>query len=445
MNVRYLSVISLGKILGKSKKPRDILERVPADIDKRDRSLLTEIVYGVIRYRDYLDWIIRHFLKNPSNLSQHTINNLRTSIYQIKYMRIPEWAVVNEAVNTEKLLKGKPGLVNAVLRNFLRHKDNIVPSEDNKLEYISITTSHPKWLIKRWLNRFGYQETISLAEKNNEIPPFVIRLTRESERNFAFAKLKEKGLNLHKTNYSPDGLIVDNIKTFHELSELLKGFRYFVQDEASQLITYILNPKEGEWILDACAAPGGKTTHIAELTNDNINIIALEYEKKRIKKIYENIKRLGLKSIQVIHGDVLELDKILSSQFGKPILFDKILLDAPCSSLGVIRKNPDIKYKHTEAALLHFKNKQLKMINAVSKFLRKGGILVYSVCSTEKEEGEDVIKEFLQKNHNFCIIKGDFDFLSPFEVIDEEGNLFYRTFPHRHNMDGFFGVRLKRL
>lgn len=434
-SVRYLAVTALNKIFNKGIKPKEVLDELSFNLDKRDRAFLMEIVYGVLRYRDYLDWMLRDFLKRPSGLSTYTLNNLRSAVYQLKYMHVPEWAVVDESVNLERFNQGKRALVNAVLRNFLRHKDEIKdPSKDDPAEYISITTSHPRWLVKRWIKRFGFDEALKLAEANNRIPPVVLRAESAEKREEMLKKFAENDIEAYPTEFSTVGFF---LKKFPEaLNSELLTHNLFVQDEAAQLVTYILNPLPLERILDACAAPGGKTTHIAQMMKDSGEIIAVESENKRIKQLKENVLRLGLKSIKVIHGDVKSLD------IGQ---FDKILLDAPCSSIGVIRRNPDVKYRHSEKDLIRYKENQLSMLKIVSQFLKKDGIVVYSVCSTEIEEGEDVIKEFLHDNPDFSIIKGDYDFLRHFEVIDSDGHLFYRTFPHKHNMDGFFAARLKKV
>lgn len=436
-NTRQLALTALLKIFQKSAKPKEVLEELSVGLDKRDRAFLMEIVYGVLRYRDYLDWMLRDFLKKPSGLSPYTLNNLRSAVYQIKYMRVPEWAVVNEAVNLERFNKGRRSLVNGVLRNFMRVKNSIDPSLRIKdpVEYISITTSHPRWLINRWIKRFGYEGALELAEANNKIPPLVLRAKDEDYRRRILQIFTEKGLKAYPTNYSPVGIVLH--ESFSVVNSELETHNLFIQDEAAQLITYLLNPISGERILDACAAPGGKTTHIAQLMKDSGEIIAVESEEKRIKQLEENISRLGLKSIRIVYGDVKHLANIGN--------FDKILLDAPCSAIGVIRKNLDVKYKHQKKDLQRFKENQTSLLNAVSRFIKKDGIMVYSVCSTEPEEGEEVIKEFLQGNPDFSIIKGGYDFLKPFEVLDEDGHLFYRTFPHKHNMDGFFAASLKRI
>ncbi len=433
-SIRHLAILALCKVFNKGIKPKEALDELSGDLDKRDRAFIMEIVYGVMRYRDYIDYMLKDFLKKTSGLSPYTINNLRSAIYQLKYMRVPEWAVVDEAVNLERFSKGKRSLVNAVLRNFLRHKNEIKdPSKDNPVEYISITTSHPRWLAKRWIERFGFDEALRLAEANNRIPPIVLRAEDSKKRDEILREFARRGIEAHPTQFSPVGIVLEEFPSNLNLELLTHNL--FVQDEASQLVTYLLNPSHGERILDACAAPGGKTTHIAQMIQDSGEIIAVEYEDKRIRQLQENILRLGLSSVKVIQGDVKSLD------MGE---FDKILLDAPCSSIGVIRRNPDIKYRHTKKDILRYKEKQLEMIGAVSRFLKAGGIMVYSVCSMEPEEGEEVIRIFLQGNPDFSIIKGDHEFFKTFEVLDQEGHVFYRTFPHMHNMDGFFAARLKR-
>ncbi|MCL4490508.1 MAG: 16S rRNA (cytosine(967)-C(5))-methyltransferase RsmB [Nitrospirae bacterium] len=442
---RELAVIALNNILKKSKKPKEVLEDLSFDLDKRDRAFLMELVYGVLRHRDSLDWMLKDFLRNPSGLPADTLNNLRIAVYQITSMRVPEWAAVNEAVDVEKSYKGKAPLVNAVLRNFLRNRDKIAsPPEDNPVGCISITTSHPEWLVRRWVERFGTEEALSLAEKNNEVPPFTIRMGSGAERGEALLVLAEHGIKARPARYSPAGITIEDFHSFDGLSKILPS-GFMVQDEASQLMAYLLNPLPGERALDACAAPGGKTTHIAQLMKDGGEVVSVEIDGKKLEHLEQNISRLGLKSVRVIQCDVRNLDNSdYCRQVADRCFFDRILLDAPCSATGVIRRNPDVKYRHGPQDLIRLKRMQLEILHAVSTLLKPGGIMVYSVCSTEPEEGEEVIREFLQGNHGFSIIEGDYDFLRRFEIRDS-GHVFYRTFPHRYDMDGFFAARLKKV
>lgn len=429
---RELAIMALYEIWQKGEKPKNIIEYLSESLDNRDRAFLMELVYGVLRYRDTLDTALKEFLKKPSRLSTSTLNNLRLGTYQILFMRVPEWAAVNEAVEMEKK-KGRPELVNAVLRNILRNIDKIKSGwvrmrEKRTIKYIAVLTSHPQWLIKRFVERFGEEEALELAEANNRIPPLTLRVnTLKSKREHIINRLFEMGIRGEPTAFSPDGIKLNGFRVYRELS-LLKGY-ILVQDEASQLIAYLLDPQPGERILDACSAPGGKVTHIAQLMQDRGEIIAIDNDDSRLQRLKENILNFGLSSIKVVKADLTD--------YKTERAFDKILLDAPCSSVGVIRRNPDIKYRHTAKDLVRFKAKQLKLLHSVSRLLKPEGILVYSVCSTEAEEGEDVIKEFLSDSTDFYIIETAPRHLNKFI---EKG--VFRTYPHRDDMDGFFGVKL---
>ncbi len=440
-DARLLAIESLLEIFKKGRRPKQSLEAIAASLDRRDRSFHMEIVYGVLRYRDTIDWILNHFLENPSKLGDFTINNLRIAVYQIFFMRVPDWAVVNESVEIEKdkaiqdAPKRKAPLVNAVLRNILRHKEEYtLPLKlDDPVESVAINTSHPKWLIKRWLERYGKDEALMLARANNEIQPFSIRAnTLRISRSELLDKLTENGVESEPTRFSPDGIMLREMHTYADLS-FIHGL-FTVQDEASQLITYLLDPGPGERVLDACAAPGGKTSHIAQLMRDDGEIIAVEKDPKRIGSLEDNLRLLGTRSAKIINADINSMHE---KEIGK---FDKILLDAPCSSIGVIRKNPDVKYKYTAADLARNGKKQLELLKTVSQLLGEKGRLVYSVCSIEPEEGEQVIREFLKTASDFRIIEEVHpDFLHPFM---EKG--FFKTYPHKYSMDGFFGVALCR-
>jgi 16S rRNA (cytosine967-C5)-methyltransferase len=431
---RELALAALHEIWQMGSKPKHVFERLSISLDDRERSFLMELVYGVLRYRDTLDWALKKFLKKPSGLSPDTLNNLRLASYQILFLRVPEWAAVNEAVEMEKKI-GRPELVNAVLRNLLR----VPPPERLKLDpirkkgaapYIALRTSHPKWLVKRWVKRFGEEEALALAETNNRVPPLTLRVnTLNATREEMIRRLS--GIEIHgeATQFSPDGITLREFHAFRELSAHKDSL--MVQDEAAQLITYLLEPHPGELVLDACAAPGGKATHIAQLMQDRGEIIAMDTDEERLGLLRENVSNLGMTSVRTIRADITNYSS------GKP--FDRILLDAPCSSLGVIRRNPDVKYRHSSADLLTFRAKQIMLLRSAAGFLRPGGILVYSVCSTEPEEGEEVVKEFLKDSGDFYIIDTTLPFLKGFM---KDG--FLRTYPHISDMDGFFGVRLCR-
>jgi len=442
MSTRSLAVQALVGIFSNvdagTLKPKDAVESVSGGLDERDRAFLMEIVYGVVRYRDYLDWLLKNLLDRPSSLHPEAINNLRAALYQLLFMRVPEWAAVSEAVEIEKSRgrKGKAGLVNAVLRNYLRQRKDIgQPDEKDILSYISITTSHPAWLIRRWIDRLGPDDALKLARANNEIPPLTLRI--DGDRDTALQGLLEKGADVRKTVYSPSGIV---LKDFVPGKIPLDASTYIIQDEAAQLITYLLDPAAGERVLDACAAPGGKTTHIARLMKDMGEVVAVEFNPMRIARLKDNISRMGLKSVRIIRGDIRK--SVVNG------LFDRVLVDAPCSSIGVIRRNPDVKYRHDEDDLARFGAVQANLIDRAASLLKPGGTMVYSVCSTEPEEGEEVVESFLQSHADFSIIEGACPLLEPFAFRNGSGYIFYRTWPHAdapaYGMDGFFAARIER-
>lgn len=442
-NARLKAAEALSLIFRGDTRPKPALESVAEDLDRRDRSFLMEIVYGVLRYRDTLDWILGHFLKKTSGLGDMTINNLRTALYQLYFMRVPEWAVVHESVEMEKLIgkkdrSAKPPLVNAVLRNVIRQKDRFTlplrPEEDGSpAAEIALNASHPRWMVNRWIKRFGPEEARSLAEANNMRPPFTVRTNSlRTSREELLALFLGHGLAATGTDYSPEGITLGEQVSYEDLS-FAHGL-FSVQDEASQLVSHLLSPLPGERVLDACAAPGGKTGHIAQMMHDEGEVVAVERDFVRCGQLRKNIATLGLRSVRVVNADAAGL-----AGNGSEGTFDRILLDAPCSATGVIRRNPDVKYRHSAADLPRFREKQLHLLKTVSLLLKKGGRLVYAVCSTEPEEGEQVVKDFLKSAPEFRIIDADIPFLKEFL---SEGTM--KTFPHKHNMDGFFGAALCR-
>jgi 16S rRNA (cytosine967-C5)-methyltransferase len=426
---RLAAVACLTDILQKKGRPKQTLEQFSPSVDRRDRAFMMEIVYGVLRNLYVLDWVIDTFIKNTQHMKDQTTNNLRIALYQLFFMRVPDFAVVHEAVEIEKE-RGKPSLVNAVLRNIIRNREDIrlpLPIADPE-EDVSINTSHQPWMVKRWIERYGIDETRSLAEANNNMPPLVLRAnTLRIARDELLERLAEKKIRAEVTRFSPHGIVIDTAFSFQDLGAFQGLFS--VQDEASQMIGFLLSPQPGERILDACAAPGGKTTHLAQLMQNSGEILAIDRDPHRLRKLEENIRSLGIQSVKVTQADIAAPEGLGT--------FDRILLDAPCSSTGVIRRNPDVKYRHVLQDIIAFGKRQVQLLRAVAPLLREGGRIVYAVCSIEPEEGEDVIQEFLKTTGEFRMIDADQEFMTTFMR-----NGFFRTFPHKHDMDGFFGALL---
>ncbi|GAB4389690.1 MAG: 16S rRNA (cytosine(967)-C(5))-methyltransferase RsmB [Thermodesulfovibrionales bacterium] len=439
---RSLALDALHAIWRSDRMPKAAIEAVSEGLEARDRAFVMELVYGVLRYRDTLDWLLRDYLRKPGRLPARTMDNLRLGAYQAFFMRVPPWAAVNEAAAMETRYRA---LANAVLRAALRDRPRIEAAMDKmrrdaldpgvdgavRASYIATLTSHPLWLIKRWIKRFGFEEAHELAAANNRVPALALRVnTLRATREEVLQRLREMGMGAEAARVSPQGIRLTEPRAFRELSAL-RGL-VTVQDEAAQIVTLMLAPLRGERVLDACAAPGGKTTHMAELMADEGEIVAVEEDGRRIPALRENVSALGLSSVRIINADVSEL-----GWSGPP--FDRILLDAPCSSLGVIRRNPDVKYRHRAGDLARFGQRQLGLLRKASAMLRPGGRLLYSVCSTEPEEGEQVVGAFLKSSADFFIIK-DIPLGPPGGELVSEGLL--RTYPHRHGMDGFFGAVL---
>jgi 16S rRNA (cytosine967-C5)-methyltransferase len=430
-----MALRALGLIVVRGRKPKEVIEDLTEGMDHRDRAFVMEVVYGVLRHPDYLDYLLQHFLKRFSGVTLATLNNLRIGLYQAEFMRVPEWALVNEAAEMEKSRRGKVALVNGVLRNFLRQRPTIaMPPENDPLRHISVTQSHPRWLVRRWIERFGPAGALSLARANNEVPPLTLRISAEADRESILALLAAKDIEASAGRYSPTAVVFKDRCPLEELTGLLP-YGSIVQDEASQLVGYLVDPQPGERVLDACAAPGGKTTHLAQLMGDRGEVVAVERDTSRIPRLRDNIGRLGISSVRIVAGDAGSLEAADH--------FDRILLDAPCSALGVIRRNPDVRYRHAEKDLARFGRSQLALLKSLCSRLRPGGSMVYSVCSTEPEEGEDVVREFVRCHPGFSVTEGTRDFLRPF-LADAGTPPFYRTFPHLHGTDGFFAARLIR-
>lgn len=451
MSTRRLAVKALGDVLAEGAKPKEALERLSGGLDARDRAFLMELTYGVVRHKLTLDMLMSGFLKNPSGLPGRTLDNLRAACYQIFFMRTPEFAAVNEAVDIEKDKgtgrSGKPALVNAVLRSILRDRGRLSGrlkdmeaellkedggeklSDNKKISYMSALTSHPEWLVRRWTERFGTEEALELLKANNLVPPLTLRVnTLRTDPGVVIRELKEMGIEAKAGKYSPSAVRLKGTVPFSVFAEALAG-KITVQDEAAQLVSLLLAPRPGERVLDACAAPGGKSTHMAELMGGEGAVVAVDIDANRMPLLTENAARLGLGSIEERTADVLELDP--------EERFDRIMLDAPCSALGVIRRNPDVKYRHSEAVLKDFGTRQSALLASVSGLLMPGGVLMYCTCSTEPEEGEEVVRGFLRSSPDFYIIE---TVPPPFAPFVRDG--FLRTYPHRDDMDGFFGAMI---
>ncbi len=400
-----------------------------------DRRFVSELVNGTTKMRRRLDYVLSFFLEKEINdLTPWIRNILRLGVYQIDFLdRVPESAAVNESVNLAKKFghRGTVALVNAVLRSYLRDKSRVCfPSwEENKVENIALFYSFPSFLVESWLNMFGEEETIKLCQIFNERPKLCFRMNSLKVESHS---LEEK-LNKSKTKFKSGRFLenfyyIESRVDLNHFTPLVEGLVY-LQDESAGFPVTLLDPQAGETILDLCAAPGGKSTFIAELLRDKGRVLAVDKNWEKIKLLKENCRRLGINSVNYFCGDATNFQV-------QPV--DRVLVDAPCSGLGVLGRNPDSRWRKQKEDLLRLQKIQLEILFNAAGLVKKGGVLVYSTCTLTREENDFVIEKFLEKRKDFRLMDGSL-YVDP-EVVDESG--FVRTFPHIHKMDGGFAARL---
>jgi 16S rRNA (cytosine967-C5)-methyltransferase len=413
-----------------------LLDQARQAFDARDNAFILELVNGTLRNRTRLDWILDQFSVQPlAKTDIWTRNILRLGAYQMLFLdKIPVSAAVNTAAELAKTYGGKSSYVNGLLRNLDRKRNSIAePSLVDPVKRLSIVYSHPEWLIKRWLQRFGEERATALLRENNRPAPLTIRTNiLKTTRNQLKASLEAEGAKLAETAISTVGLEILSSPGLRSLTAYEKGW-FMVQDEAAQLVGLLVSPRPGETVLDACAAPGGKATHLAELMENRGTLVALEADPSRIRKVRENSERLGITIIVPVRGDAMKY---------KEGRFDKILIDAPCSGLGVLRRHPDGRWGKNERAILERAAVQRRILENCSKLLKPGGALVYSTCTTEPEENEEVINYFLDGTGDTFAIDDPRPYLAKQAALLVDEREFFRTFPRESGMDGFFGVRL---
>ncbi len=440
------------KVLIRWEVKKPLLDEVLSEVldrsvlpDPRDQGLVAELINGVVRHLSFIDYLLSRVSRTPlEKMDPEVRNALRLGAYQILFTRIPVSAAVNETVKIVKHhRRGKwiVSLVNAVLRELARRKDEIdlPPREMDPVAYLAVKYSYPRWLVERWLARFGEKETEALLQAGNERPVLVVRAnTLRVSRDQLLLYLKAEIPEATPTKYSPDGIILYGFQGRITSLRAHKVGWLQVQDEASQLVSYLVSPRPGERILDACAGVGGKTTHLAQLMRNTGRIYALDLYDWRLKRLEENARRLGVTNIEVMAADATKAIETLGGKF-----FDRLLIDAPCTGTGVIRRHPDIKWARSPEDLVRVPEKQLALLNSLAPLLKGGGVMVYATCSLEPEENEEVIRRFLKEHPDFEIEDAR-RVLPPsaHELVDEDG--FLRTYPHRQGLDGFFGARLRK-
>lgn len=418
-------------------------------IEPRDRGLTVELMYGVLRHRGTLDWRLDLVSDRPMERLPLPIRTaLRLGAYQLLYLdRIPASAAVNESVSLTKTVRGRDwsGFVNAILRTLQREQAPPWPDPTtDPVNAYAVRYACPHWLVERWIARFG-PSAERLCRATLSIPPLTLRVnTLRSTREALQARFLKAGVDSHPTSVSPIGLILKKQGAITDLP-LFKEGAFYVEDEAAQLVAPLLDAKPGERILDACAAPGGKATHLAAIMQNRGEIVAFDHSAARLHLLTDNCRRLGISIIAPVQIDAARLESPAS--FRKSVLskpFDRILLDAPCSGFGVLRRHPEAKWHKHEELLKQQQARQLTLLAHVSRLLRPGGIIVYSTCSTEIEENEQVIERFCSDHHQNFSREAVMPWLPDpgRNLVNVHGDLSTMLAPH--SMDGFFAARLRK-
>lgn len=391
-----------------------------SNIDERDYNFIKEITTGVIRNRTYLDYVIKiNSRVKIKRIHKIILSILEMAIYQMYFLdKVPDYSIVDESVNLAKIYgnRGSISFTNGILRSISKKDAPQVKIEDS-IDNLSTFYSHPKFYTEYFYNNYGEEFTKKLLKANNEMPPFTIRVnTLKTSKSDLMSNLKELGFEIEETVYD-NALNILNPKGIIDTKYFDDG-HFYVQDLGSILVASFLNPRENSSLLDLCAAPGGKTTHLAELMNNTGEIIACDKSQGKIKLIQENAKRLGAKNIETRVNDARVLNKDFIDKF------DYVLVDAPCSGTGLYRKKPDIKWNKDLEDIKSLAEIQLEILDKAKEYVKDGGELLYSTCSLSKIENEDVVNKFLENNKNFKIKK-----LRDREVL--------KLFPSTDGSDGF--------
>jgi 16S rRNA (cytosine967-C5)-methyltransferase len=416
-------------------------------VDERDRSLVTDIATGVQRQRALLDHLIGVFSKRPvERLDPEVVEVLRLSAYQLlRHGRVPASAVVDDAVKLARRAgkRSAAGFVNALLRTISRQRDRLpIPPRptafDDRaavLDYLSITLSHPRWLVARWYDRLGFEATEAWLHFNNAPAPLTLRANplRLKGDNLA-SRLAHAGIVVRSARFAPDGFIVEAGQ--HAAAAGLEAGSFVVQDEASQLVALLAGDRPGRLVLDTCASPGGKTTALAAAMRNEGMLIACDVRNRRMELLRRTVGTTGATNVRLVQAD-LRVPLPFTRRF------DCVLVDAPCSGLGVLRTDPDIRWRREERDLISLSTAQQKMLDHAADAVAPGGRLVYATCSSEPEENEVVAAAFLGGHQEFVAVDArDASEALPAALVDQQGHL--RTLPHLHGLDAFFGAVFRR-
>jgi len=438
-SARKTAVEVLGQVLRKKAYSNIALGRSleQSGLEPKDKALVTEIVYGTLKYKFTIDTILSHFLKNGlKKIDDEVLNILRISVYQLRYLdRIPKFAVVNEGVELAKRKStGAARLVNGVLRNYIRNPRAAFSDEESTLRKLCFEYSFPEWLVRMFISQYSPAEVERILNGLNMRPAVTVRVNNlKTSYEDAMESLKAYGYDASEGQVCPEAIIINRGGSIEDNALFSEGL-ISVQDESAMLVAPAMDLKENMKVLDMCSAPGGKTCHIAEIMNNTGRVLAFDVHENKLKLIEENVKRLGITNVECSMLDASKYTEKLTAQG------DRVLIDVPCSGIGIIRKKPEIKWTKDIEGTTNLIDIQRKIMINASKYTKAGGKLIYSTCTLNKEENEENIKWFLRKNPQFCLeplFFGKFDNV----IYHEEG---YVTILPNENMDGFFIAKMKK-
>lgn len=445
---RDLALSALNRADRGSVFPQEFLEeafREHPDWSRRDRAFTLHLVHGVLRWRLRLDWTIEqaaHF--SFEKIEPLVLNVLRIALYQIFFLdRVPESAAVKEAV-TQAKRTGRAHLasfVNGILRRICREKPQfrLPDRHEDPVRHLSVSHSYPAWIVEKWIRELGIAAAEDLLRAGNAIPDPVLRANSlKTGRPGLLSDLEREGLDAEPTRFSPDGIRVKAPgRPVTDLDSFRAGM-FLVQGEAAQICSHILAPRPGELVLDVCAGIGGKTTHMAALMEDRGGIVALDISRARLISLCRSAGRLGISSVRAVAADASgPMDRMFRA------CFDRILLDGPCSGLGVLSRHPDGKWSKRPEDIGRLSDLQVRLIGSAVPLLAENGLLLYTTCTISKEENEDVAARALRLHPGIRLetLRGRIPGWGE-SLVDGSGC--FRTFPHLHGMDGFYGALFRK-
>jgi 16S rRNA (cytosine967-C5)-methyltransferase len=376
-----------------------------AGFPQSDRAFVTELVYGAVRRRLTLDWLIEHFAQRPVEKVDAALRLiLHLALYQLLFMdTVPDYAAVNEAVETAKrrLHAGAAKFANGLLRAVLRARSSLpYPARnDDLVEHLAVVHSHPRWLVRRWIDHLGPERAEAVCLVDNQPPPIVLRANRLSvSRDDLIDHLRAEGVEAGPVEHDDAAVhIAAPPRPLDALDAFVRG-EFYVQDVTPMRVTRLLDPKPGERVLDLCAAPGGKTTHCAELMDDAGRVVACDLDENRLKIIEQNVARLGITCVETARCDARHVPQLIP-----PGTFDRVLLDVPCSNTGVLRRRVEARWRLGEGDIASLTERQAELLDAAALMLKPGGVLVYSTCSIEPEENDRLVRRFLSRHGQFAL------------------------------------------